>query len=107
VCLDRAPYFYAKDLWTYVSGEERTESIGETSVERVSNEPLQAWYLPPRLPELNPVEHCWNQVDDWFTYRLIDDLDELKETLQTALSEIDEPNLFKYLLAEDAREQFI
>lgn len=107
VCLDQASYFYAKALWKFVSGEERTECIEETSVERVRGDTLQAWYFPPRLPELNPVEQCWNQLDDWFNYRLIEDLDELKTTLLDALYEIDEPNLFNYLLPEDARDAFV
>lgn len=98
VLIDRAGYFYARDLWEFVSGERRTESIEETSVERVRNETLQAWYFPPRLPELNPVEQCWNQLDAWFNYRLIEDLLHLQEELRIAFGELDEPNLFNYLL---------
>jgi len=66
VCLDQAPYFYAKDLWKCVSGEERIHRIGETSIERVRNETLHVWYFPPRHPELNPVEGCWNQLEDQY-----------------------------------------
>ena len=98
VMIDRASYFYAGDVWEYVSGEEATEYIGDTSVERVSNEELQAWDFPPRLPELNPVEQCWNQLDEWFNYRLIDDLDQLQAELRVALGELSVPNVFNYLL---------
>jgi hypothetical protein len=106
VRLDQATYIYANDLWKSVSGEERTQCMGETSIERVRNDTLQGWYFPPRDPELNPVGGCWNQLDDWFNYRLIDDLAELQDDLLTAFPEIVEPNLFNYLLPEDAREEF-
>lgn len=96
--IDRAGYFYAKNLWEFVSGERRTETIDETSVERVRNETFQAWYFPPRLPELNPVEQCWNQLEEWFNYRFIEDLSQLQAELQSAIGEIDEPNLLNYLL---------
>ena len=98
VLIDRAGYFYARDLWEFVSGERRTESIDETSVERVRNETLQAWYFPPRLPELNPVEQCWNQLEKWFNYLLVEDLSHLQTELRVALDELNEPNLFNYLL---------
>jgi hypothetical protein len=74
------------------------ECIDDTSVERVRNETFQAWYFPPPLPELNPVEQCWDQLEAWFNYRLIDDLSHLQEELQRAIGEIDEPNLFNCLL---------
>lgn len=54
--IDRAPYFYANDLWEAVTGTRVTETIAHTTVEWVQNETLQAWYAPPRLPEFNPVE---------------------------------------------------
>lgn len=98
VLLDQAPYFYARDLWEFVSGERRTEYIGETSVERVRNQTVRAWYFPPRLPELNPVEQCWNQLEKWFNYLLVKDLSHLQEELLIALDELDEPNVFNYLL---------
>lgn len=97
VFLDRASYFYATDVWGFVSDTEETEFVGDTSVERVRGEKLTVWYFPPRLPELNPVEHCWKQVGTWYKYRLIEDLKELKQSLSRALSQIDEPNLFNYL----------
>ena len=30
VFLDRASYFYAKDLWEHVSGEEETETVSDS-----------------------------------------------------------------------------
>ena len=33
VFLDRAGYFYAKDLWEHVSGERETETVGSDSRE--------------------------------------------------------------------------
>lgn len=98
VLIDRASYFYAKKVWKSVSGVEATECIGDTSVERVRNDSFQAWYFPPRLPELNPVEQCWNQLEQWFNYLLIEDLPHLQEELRIALDELDEPNVFNYLL---------
>ena len=32
VFLDRAGYFYARDLWEHVSGECETETVGDSSV---------------------------------------------------------------------------
>lgn len=101
VHIDRASYFYAKDVWKFVSGEEATEVIGDTAVERVRNETFEAWYFPPRLPELNPVEQCWNQLDEWFNHLLIEDLEQLQAELRVALAELNEPNVFNYLLPED------
>lgn len=97
VMLDRGSYFYAKDLWEFVSDERSTECVEDTSVERVCGSPLQVWYLPPRLPELNPVEACWNQLNEWFKLRLITDLDELKESLLIGFEEITEPDIYQYL----------
>lgn len=101
VLIDRASYFYAKKMWKFVSGEETTEFIDDTSVERVRNETFEAWYFPPRLPELNPVEQCWNQLDAWFNLRLIEDLEHLQAELRIALKELSEPNVFNYLLPEE------
>lgn len=101
VMIDRASYFYAKDVWKFVSGEEATEFIGDTAVERVRKDSFEAWYFPPRLPELNPVEQCWNQLDEWFNHRLIEDLEHLQAELRMALKELSEPNVFNYLLPVD------
>jgi hypothetical protein len=66
ILLDQASYFYAKDLWEFVSEERSTEYVDDTSVERVQREKLQVWYFPAHLPELNPVEGYWNKLNDWF-----------------------------------------
>jgi hypothetical protein len=100
VLLDQAPYFYAKDLWEFVSGKRSTECVDDTSVECVSGSALQAWYYPSHLPELNPLESCWNQFKDWFKYRLIEDLPELKQTISTAFTTIAEPNIIDYICPE-------
>lgn len=97
VLLDQAPYFYAKDLWEFVGGARTTEFVDDTSVERVVGDSLQVWYFPSHAPELNPVEGCWNQLESWFNYRLVQDLDQLKDLLQTALSTIDPPDISNYL----------
>lgn len=105
VFLDQASYFYAKDLWEFVSGERSTECVDDTSVECVQSETLQVWYFPAHLPELNPVEGCWKQLNNWFKYRLIEDLDELKATLATALDEIPVPDIFNYLCLDGRPEE--
>ena len=97
VFLDRARYFYAKDLWEHVSGTRETETVGDSSVSCVRGETLDIWYFPPKSPELNPMEGCWRQVKDWFNYRLIEDLDALKQSLGEAIAEIQEPILWNYL----------
>ena len=97
VFLDRAPYFYAKDLWEFVSGERSVEYIDDTSIAYVSGETLQVWYFPPRLPELNPIEQCWNQFKAWYRYRFIEDLPALKRSLSTAFASINEPDILAYI----------
>jgi hypothetical protein len=100
VLLDQAPYFYARDLWEFVSGKRSTECVGDTSVECVCGSSLQAWYYPSHLPELNPLETCWNQFKDWFKYRLIEDLSELKQTIATAFPTITEPDIIDHICPE-------
>jgi hypothetical protein len=97
VLLDRAPYFYAKDLWEFVGGDRVTETIGDTAVERVIGETLCVWYFPPHAPQLNPVEGCWNQLESWFNFRLVRSLDHLKSLLTTAFDTISSPNISNYL----------
>ena len=97
VLLDRAPYFYARDLWEFVSGERTTEYVDETSVECVVGDSLQVWYFPAHAPELNPVEGCWDQFESWFNYRLVRDFEQLLNQLRTALSTIDPPKISNYL----------
>ena len=40
VFLDRVGYFYARDLWEFVSGERETETVGDSSVSCVRGEEL-------------------------------------------------------------------
>jgi hypothetical protein len=71
VFLDQAGYFYASDLWEHVGGERETETVGGSSVSCVRGDGLKIWYFPSKLPELNAVEGCWGQLQEWFKYRLI------------------------------------
>jgi hypothetical protein len=41
VFLDRASYFYTRDLWEYVSGERATETVSDSSVACVRGEGLE------------------------------------------------------------------
>jgi hypothetical protein len=55
---------------------------------------LQLLFLPPDAPELNPVEHLW---DDWreksFHNRVFDSLDSLAAHLEQALADFEKsPN---------------
>lgn len=97
IFLDRAGYFYTRDLWEYVSGDRSTETVGENSITCARGDSVEVWYFPPKLPELNPVEGCWNQLQEWFKYRFIEDLGELKRALITAVSSLTEPNIWNYL----------
>lgn len=100
VLLDQASYFYAKDLWEYVSGERSTDTIDDTTIECVEGKGLRIWYLPSHLPELNPVENCWNQFKNWYKYRFIETLDELMATLPAAFRSISEPDLIDYICSK-------
>ena len=102
VFLDRAGYFYNRDLWEHVSGERATETVGDSSVacvrgDKEGEEHLDVWYFPPKLPELNPVEGCWDRLNEWFKHRLIPDLATLKQQIQRGLPTVDEPNIWNYL----------
>ena len=90
-------YFYARDLWEFVSGERETETVGESSVSCVRGEELAVWYFPSKLPELNPVEGCWNQLYEWFKHRLTPDLSTLKESILNGIDATDEPYIWNYL----------
>jgi len=105
IFLDQASYFYAKDLWEFVSGERSTECVDDTSVEHVQREKLQVWHFPTHLPELNPVEGYWNKLNIWFKYRLIEDLSELKTMLRTALDEVTSSGFFGYPCSDDRPEK--
>ena len=97
VFLDRAGYFYARDVWEFVSGTRETTTIDDTSITCVDGEKLDLWYFPPKLPELNPVEGCWNQLQEWFSNRFVKDLHQLKRELVRGVKEINVPNIWNYL----------
>jgi len=104
VLLDQASYFYSKDLWDFLSGDRLTACVDDTVVEYVQGDTLQVWYFPAQLPELNPVEGCWKQLNDWFKFRLIADLSELKAILATALDEVPVPDIINYLCPDGQPE---
>jgi len=97
VFLDRAGYFYTRDLWEHVSGKRATETVGDSSVACVHGDDLDVWYFPPKLPELNPLEGCWDRLKEWFKHRLVPDLPTLKAQLQRGLPTVEEPNIWNYL----------
>ena len=42
--------------------------------------------LPPYSPELNPVEHLWDELrEKWFHNRVFDSLEALEDHLETGL----------------------
>ena len=52
------------------------------------NIPANLWIvlLPPYSPELNPVEHIWDEVrEKYFGNLVFDSLDALEDHLETAL----------------------
>lgn len=100
VILDRAGYFFANDVRRFVSGSKELETVDDTSIQCVSGEQLELWYFPPKLPELNPVEQCWNQLHEWFSNLFVSDLDELKHYLSKGVKQISIPNLWNYLCKE-------
>lgn len=97
VFLDRAGYFFAKDVREFVSGSTDTETIDDTSILCVHGDSLDLWYFPPKLPELNAVEGCWNQLQEWFNNRFVADLEQLKRDLRIGVKTISEPNIWNYL----------
>jgi transposase len=47
--------------------------------------------LPPWSPQLNPVEHVWEEVrEKWFANRVFDSLSAVEEQLMTALKTLEE-----------------
>jgi transposase len=47
--------------------------------------------LPPWSPQLNPVEHVWDEVrEKWFANRVFDSLSAVEEQLMTALKTLEE-----------------
>jgi len=104
VFLDRARYFYARDVWEFVSGKRETETVEDSSVTCVQGSDLDIWYFPSKLPELNPVEGCWNQLQEWLKHRLIPDIPSIKQHLLAGIEQIDEPNIWNYLCSTDQNE---
>ena len=101
VFLDRAGYFYAKDLWEHVSGEREIETVGDSSASCVRvDDPLKSGTSCSKLPELNAVEGCWDQLQEWFKYRLVPDLSSLKDHISRGLNAVSEPNIWPYLSKE-------
>jgi hypothetical protein len=70
VFLDRAGYFYTRDLW----------------------------YSPPKLPELNPLEECRDRLKERVKHRLVPDLPTLKKQIKRGFPTVEEPNIWNYLL---------
>jgi transposase len=68
----------------------------------VRGDDLEVWYFPSKLPELNAVEGCWDQLQEWFKYRLMPDLSTLKDYIPRGLSAITEPNIWPYLTGKDS-----
>lgn len=97
VFLDRAGYFYANDVREFVSNSTEMDTVDDTSITCVKGDKLDLWYFPPKLPELNPVEGCWNQLQEWFSNRFVADLDQLKRELVRGVQEISVPNIWHYL----------
>jgi transposase len=47
--------------------------------------------LPPWSPQLNPVEHLWDEVrEKWFANRVFNSLSAVEEQLLTALKTLEE-----------------
>jgi len=100
VFLDRAGYFYARDIWVHVSDYRETETIGDCSISCIRGDDLEVWCFPSKLPKLNAVGECWDQLQEWFNYRLVPGLSTLKEYILRGLSAINEPNIWAYLIGK-------
>ena len=53
--------------------------------------PISGWvFLPPYAPELNPVEHLWDELrEKSFHNRVFDSLDALEDHLEQALRDLE------------------
>jgi transposase len=48
-------------------------------------------FLPPWSPQLNPVEHLWEEIrEKWFANRVFNSLSAVEEQLLTALKTLEE-----------------
>jgi len=102
VVLDRAGYFYAKDLREHVSGEREPELSPTVSVSCVRGDDLEVRYFPSKLPELNAVEGWWDRLQAWFKYRLVPDLSSLEDYVLRGVNAISEPNIWPYFIGKDS-----
>ena len=52
---------------------------------------IRLMFLPPWSPQLNPVEHLWDEVrEKWFANRVFDSMNAVEEQLITALKTLEE-----------------
>lgn len=61
---------------------------------RISGYPAICWLLSPPLyaPELNPVEHLWDDLrEKSFRNRVLDSIDSLEAHLEQALADFEKP----------------
>ena len=89
------PTLLERDPPTVLVADSENDRIVE--YRRTNGEWTQIWAFPPKLPELNPVESCWDRLQKRFKTRLIPDLSTLKDRLQRSLPTVDEPNIWKFL----------
>lgn len=101
VFVDRAGYFLANEVREFVSGSADLDTVEESPIDCVRGDTLELWYFPSKLPELNAVEGCWDQLQEWFTGRFVADLPQLKRELVTGISEITVPDIWRYLCKEE------
>ncbi len=69
-------------------------TVGDSSVSCVRGDDLEVWYFPSKLPELNAVEGCWDQLQEWFKYRLVPDISSLKDYISRGVNAISEPSVW-------------
>lgn len=80
VLCDQASYFTANDVQEFVE-----------------NRAIELIYLPPKSPELNPMEGGWNQFKDALANRAFSDFSELRQAISNALGEINPPSISSYV----------
>ena len=85
------------------SAESARPKLSETVRSRAcAGTIIELWYFPSKLPELNAVEGCWDQLQEWFKYRLVPDLSSLKDYILRGVNAISEPNIWPYLIGKDS-----
>lgn len=64
---------------------------------------MKLFPLPPYAPELNPVEHVWDELrEKYFHNRVFDSLDALEDQLEMALRSFEnDPSIIKSIVAWD------